>query len=427
MAIHYAEVTQRAEERPPRFFAPVNPKILDVLFDAPPAWWIFERLAAGDAEMAERVTTALVGVKKDARQLAGYWAYAFAENEHHPPVASLLGRITGGKAPIGKHLAKEVAGYREDAQRMRQLREQGEELIGRLPPDDMPDPEDDAFRAGTTRDHALDQQDPDVLAIDPHRAVREYRGASRLLLERNPKALPEVVMSLEMTIADTTSLPLYDRLLRLEELAAAHHESAVALVKRTTDPDLEPYRRFVEPGSLRAYVQRLGLATSVPTYGLALAPYLTVETFDRETDEYPNHHERRARDVAKHVGAALDGVMFDEVPHLEDEYVDEDDPDDVARCSAELARLAALHASDRPNRETYRIRAYDHGTCYETTGGDTSDWLDVDAIVGLVNVVLRARGARERCIVLLDDTQCARIFAGIELAIERASADGVLR
>jgi hypothetical protein len=63
-AIYHAEVTQRAEERPPRFGAPVHLKIFDVLFDAPPTWWIFERLAAGDADMAERVTTALAGVKK---------------------------------------------------------------------------------------------------------------------------------------------------------------------------------------------------------------------------------------------------------------------------------------------------------------------------------------------------------------------------
>jgi hypothetical protein len=169
-------------------------------------------------------------------------------------------------------------------------------------------------------------------------------------------------------------------------------------------PDLSPLGRFVEEGALARYAEAHGLPLWASGSRVALDLALDVVSFDMETDVYPNGADYKLRRLA-HASPALAGVLFDEIPHTM-----EDD-----RTSPEML-------DDR-----YRFRAYADGLVWEVIGGDTSDWIDVPAVVGLLNAVLAHKKADERFFVLSCDGQDARILCAPREGVARAAADGVLR
>lgn len=119
--------------------------------------------------------------------------------------------------------------------------------------------------------------------------------------------------------------------------------------------------------------------------------------FDVETGMWPNEHDALARDFADALAPALDGASFSEVaPGLDDD--------------ATPYQVAATLGGRR-----YRVAAQNHG-----------DWYDVDAIVGLLNTMLRDRGDPQRLLVLATEDQTAIVVAGPASALIAAVGEGLL-
>ncbi|MDC0676020.1 hypothetical protein [Nannocystis radixulma] len=134
--------------------------------------------------------------------------------------------------------------------------------------------------------------------------------------------------------------------------------------------------------------------------------------FDTETDVYPNGHDCLLRRLAGLAAPVLDDVLFEEVPHVESD--DDDDDDD------------ADDADPDQLRDAYRLRAFLPECTFEIIAGDRSDWLDVPAMLGLLNTLCSARGLDIRFVALPTDSQDAHVIAAPAGAILRALADGSL-
>ncbi|MFY0531102.1 hypothetical protein [Nannocystis pusilla] len=134
--------------------------------------------------------------------------------------------------------------------------------------------------------------------------------------------------------------------------------------------------------------------------------------FDTETDVYPNGHDHLLRRLAGLAAPVLDDVLFEEVPHVESDDDDDDDDDD----DADPDQL----------RDAYRLRAFLPECTFEIVAGDRSDWLDVPAVLGLLNTVCEALGRDIRFVALPTDSQEAHVIAAPADAILRALADGSL-
>jgi hypothetical protein len=122
-----------------------------------------------------------------------------------------------------------------------------------------------------------------------------------------------------------------------------------------------------------------------------------------ETDVHPNGYDARLYALGRLVEPALDDVMFEEIP-----------PSDGVPSPPQLP-------------EHYLLHAYCRGARCRVVCGDTSDWLDVPAMLGMLNVILRDRGDARRFLALETMDQVARIVAGPMEALDRAIGDGRLR
>ena len=158
-----------------------------------------------------------------------------------------------------------------------------------------------------------------------------------------------------------------------------------------------PLARFRTLGAAQQYCADLGIR---------------FDDFDTETDVFPNHHDRRLRDLAALVEelAALE-PWFEEIPPTQD---DGDDDDELLRDDERLAGY-------------YRLRAYLQCVTYEVISEERDDWLDVPAMLGLLNRVCVDLGLAHRFISIERDySQCAHVAAGRVDALEQAIADGAL-
>jgi hypothetical protein len=126
---------------------------------------------------------------------------------------------------------------------------------------------------------------------------------------------------------------------------------------------------------------------------LADAGYVTA--FDAETGMFPNQHDSRLRELARLVKPALDGAVFEE---------------------------------DAPSGDEgpYRLVAYFDGKRYRAPARNLGDWYDVEAMLGLLNVMLETRGRDERMASLQTEDQIAWVVGGPRSAIDAAFAKGVL-
>ena len=120
--------------------------------------------------------------------------------------------------------------------------------------------------------------------------------------------------------------------------------------------------------------------------------------------------------------AIVEAVMALE-PHTQE---DDEDLDDEQVTGVEHAPEPWPVDEEAPLRDHYRLRAYENGRRWEVVGGDTSDWLDVDSAIGLVNTVLKHRGLPLRAVALPPDHGRARILVAPEHSIFRATGDRVL-
>jgi hypothetical protein len=119
--------------------------------------------------------------------------------------------------------------------------------------------------------------------------------------------------------------------------------------------------------------------------------------FDTETGVYPNEHDSLLRSLAALQPEVLGGAVFEEVAPAVD---DEEHP--------------------------YLLRAYVGGERFEAEARNLGDWWDVEATVGLLNAVAKARGSDGRWWVLSADGQVATVVAGPSPALRAGVAAGVL-
>ncbi len=121
--------------------------------------------------------------------------------------------------------------------------------------------------------------------------------------------------------------------------------------------------------------------------------------FDTETGQFPNEHDSLLRSLAALAGDGLKGAMFEEIPL--------GGPDD--------------------DESPYRLLAYLGGERFEVRARNLGDWYDVEATIGLLNAVARARGVDVRWLVLESGDQTATVVAGPEGALRIAVAEKLLR
>jgi hypothetical protein len=119
--------------------------------------------------------------------------------------------------------------------------------------------------------------------------------------------------------------------------------------------------------------------------------------FDAETGMWPNEHDALAYEFADAVAPALDGATFDETPP---------DPDD----------------SETP----YRLDASLGGRHYSVNAANYGDWYDIDAVVALLNTMLRDRGDPQRLLVVATEDQTAIVIGGPAPALVAAVGEGLI-
>jgi hypothetical protein len=111
--------------------------------------------------------------------------------------------------------------------------------------------------------------------------------------------------------------------------------------------------------------------------------------FDTETGTFPNNHDELLMDLAGTVAPALDDVVFEEIAPPEDQM----------------------------DTGGYTLVAYAAGKRYTTSAQNLGDWYDVDAAIGFVNAILRARHNRQRVVILPTGDQTAKALGGLATGI----------
>ncbi|MDI1476731.1 hypothetical protein [Polyangium sp. y55x31] len=268
-----------------------------------------------------------------------------------------------------------------------------------------------------------------ALLANPFRAVRELRDGAREVLAAHPELRGDVLAALTVAVTDETEQ--YDvRFHALEQLAELDRAYAVAIAEMVEDPRMAPLVaplvKFPEPGALARYAHDIGLLPEI-TDGELRA--VTIENvlgsrtalFAKETDAYPNHYDDVLTRLARLVSPVLDDVLFEEVPHHEffdDDVSDEDDDDDDD----------AYRPVNDPDqlRDAYRLRAFLPDCTYEIVAGDTTDWIAVEPVLGLLNTLCEARGSDLRFVELSTGSQDGCVLAAPARAIQTAVDDGVL-
>ncbi len=129
-----------------------------------------------------------------------------------------------------------------------------------------------------------------------------------------------------------------------------------------------------------------------------------LQDFDVETDEFPNEHDALLAELAAMTGQALSDVYFEEVAPDPEGPRDEED-------SA---------------KTPYLLRAYANGQRYSLEATDYGDWYDLEAVVGLLNSLLRERGSSVRSLPLYTGDQWASVAVGKRDSLARLVKDGLL-
>lgn len=111
--------------------------------------------------------------------------------------------------------------------------------------------------------------------------------------------------------------------------------------------------------------------------------------FDVETGQFPNAHDSLLRELAALVRPSLSGVVFEEIAPEDDEG-------------------------------PYQLVAYADGMIYRTRAENQGDWYDVDAVLRLLDALLRARKSQDRYLALDTGDQTLIVVGGPRAAIDAA-------
>jgi hypothetical protein len=124
-----------------------------------------------------------------------------------------------------------------------------------------------------------------------------------------------------------------------------------------------------------------------------------VHSFDTETGKFPNEHDGLLAALAALAGPPLSAAVFEEQP-----------PPDMEE------------RSGRP----YVLRGYLGGKRFTIEAEDLGDWYDVEAVLEMLQAMLRDQGIGLRLVPLPTGDQTASILVAEAAALERASAEGLL-
>jgi len=254
-------------------------------------------------------------------------------------------------------------------------------------------------------------------SADVERAVREVEGGGLFLLEARPEARAEVVAVLDSVVADVDG-PAPVRHGALEQLVRIDRDVGLERAAELVDEPVlgrvaKILLRFPEPGSLERRLVEVGLVAADREPSPAALPTALLHDhgricrFGRQTDQFPNEHDHVLHWLGAHAAPVLDDVLFVEVPPPE--------PTDGQPASSE--QLPGL----------YRLRAYLEHRRYEVLTVDRGVWLDVPAMLGLLNTLCRDLGTEVRFAEVLGPSRLVQVVVGPAAAIERAVDDELIQ
>jgi hypothetical protein len=201
----------------------------------------------------------------------------------------------------------------------------------------------------------------------------------------------------------------------LRELARLDRPLAAREAGTFTPPE-EPDADLVELlASLRGFASPKALEDRMRTWALlAASPAVEpagvtaldvlmgagrVHAFDAETGMFPNGHDSLLRSLAALGGPGLQGVVFEELPPTEE--------GDEAK-------------------EPYVVNAYVDGQKVTVRARNFGDWYDVEAVLGLVNVLSRDRKSDVRFLTRATGDQMVMVVAGPEAGLRAMTEAGLL-
>ncbi len=429
----YAKARRRRMPPPARFDAPLpaDREELERFYGGderfPPFGHVMSRLCAGDERMLTRFQTAVESARPEgasARELIELYAHMFRSCEMRRPCDWLRGHaLAETLAPSAREVywlalagcADEPAATfaRPDAPARAVIAWHGGRDPEGTPPWWPPlaravieiaaDPETDTYELRSAVYEMLRTRDPAAetallrvvaAATEPDRRLQialaaggARTSAVRALHRRACRSEP----------LDSACRPEYDEGDPAEEERAFDDgERPLAIPGgRKLDPAVaRSQARLTELGLLDGPASRDNLEEGA--YDL-MATARRAILFDVETGVFPNQHDELLADVAELVRPALAGVVFEEIPP--------DDPD---------------------GDDGYTLRAYLDGTRYEITAENLEDWYDLEAVLGLINTLVRERKSDLGCLTLRPDGQTAQVVCGPRPGLRAAVAEGLL-
>lgn len=136
------------------------------------------------------------------------------------------------------------------------------------------------------------------------------------------------------------------------------------------------------------------------------------DSFDAETDQYPNEHDERLARWGVFAGGSLADVLWWEVPPA-------DAP--ILRTADGQPRVAG-----QAGPAVYMLHAWHDGIHYWTPAADLGDWYDLDVALGFFNAVAAAIDSPSRALGLPGDGQYVGVLVADGGPIEEGVASGAL-
>lgn len=258
-----------------------------------------------------------------------------------------------------------------------------------------------------------------------HLAIKDDINVAETIGDRRG---PEVVAALDACVRRNPE-PFIRRSC-LEQLATRDRPRAAAALSALSPADEDPWlralaatlARFPDAAGLEAHLRAAGIDVSAAgsrrrgeeddRAPLVARDYLErarrLHHFDVETGQFPNEHDSLLRDLAAIAGARFPRVLFEEIAPGAEKRVTFDNQDD--------------ESADGP----YTLVAYVAGERLTMTAENHGDWYDVEAVLGLLNVIARDARVDTRFVSLATTDQTASIVALPEATIISLANAGLL-
>lgn len=410
----YADATRMRTEPPPRFAARL-PRVQEFSKRGdepfPPPAHVKDLLCVGDADMWRRAREAIAASGKvtvrqvmdtygsDLRYCPGDGCFALELVDRGDPAPAAapawmaLASCPGPRADAAfTRAGVPTAAVLERARRARWPEDEGGRAVRAPTPERVVAAGLETIREGP--DHERRLAAFDVAAAGPG-------GVEALLALHARERDAKLRHDLGMALSESDD-PRAQAAVRAE----CARDGRDPICTRQERPELPAPVRMARQGPSPALLGRLRALRLLP--GEAPAEEATAELlllaagcaheFDTETGQFPNEHDSLLRSLAALAGDPMKGAIFEEIPL--------GGPDDES---------------------PYQLRAYLGGERFEVKARNYGDWYDVEAVIGLLNTMARARQLEVRWLVLEGGDQTAIVVAGPEEGLRTAVAEKLLR